>query len=173
MKFFFAVLMFLPLISFSQSQKIEWMTIEEALKAQEKAPKKIVMDVFTDWCGWCKVMDRDTFTDSAVAAYISKNYYAVKMNAEQQKAFVYKGQTFNLLTNGGSSMNQFVLAITNNKPSYPSLAYFTESGDVLTVVPGFRKPGELLLILKYLGEDKYKTTKFEDFTAAESAAGKK
>lgn len=144
------------------------MSIEEAIKASESSPRKILMDVYTDWCGWCKVMDRETFSDSSVAAYISKNYYAVKLNAETQPEFTYKGQTFRLLSANGRSMNEFVLAITNNQPSYPSIAYFDEGGNLLTVIPGFKKPNDLLPIIQYLGEDKFKTMKFDEYMIEQS-----
>lgn len=157
------LLALLPLCALAQKPSIKWMTIEEALAAREKAPKKIVVDMYTDWCGWCKVMDRDTFTDSAVIDYINNHYYAVKLNAEKQPSFTFKGHVFNLLDVGGKSINEFVLAVTNNQPSYPSLTYIDEEGGILTVVPGFQKPSNLLPILKFLGEDKFKSMKFDEY----------
>ena len=74
---------------------IKWMSWEEAMTAMEENPKKIFIDVYTDWCGWCKRMDATTFKDPTVAAYISENYYAVKLDAEQRAKIVYDGHTFN------------------------------------------------------------------------------
>ena len=66
----------------AQAQEIKWMTLNEALAAQKKVPKPIFMDVYTDWCGPCKMLDKNTFSNPEVAAFISKNYYAVKFNCE-------------------------------------------------------------------------------------------
>ena len=57
-------------------QSIEWITFEQAVKAQEENPKKILMDVYTDWCGPCKLMDKKTFQNPYVAAYVREHYYA-------------------------------------------------------------------------------------------------
>ena len=43
-----------------QESKIKWISIEEAEKLNKENPKKIMIDVYTDWCGWCKKMDKDT-----------------------------------------------------------------------------------------------------------------
>ena len=63
---------------------IKWLTLEEAYKLNQKNPKKIFVDVYTNWCGWCKRMDRDTFQDAKVAEFVNENFYAVKLNAESQ-----------------------------------------------------------------------------------------
>lgn len=167
-----ALVCLLPLAGAAQQAQVRWMSIEEALKASEKNPRKILIDMYTDWCGWCHKMDRDTFGDSTIAKYISQNYYAVKMNAETQPDFSYKGRTFKLLTAAGKSMNEFVLAVTNNRPSYPSIAYLDEQGNVLTVVPGYQKPENLHPILQFLKEDKFKTMKFEEFVSRQQPTSK-
>ncbi len=67
-------------------EKIKWMSIEEAyeLTLTEEHPKKIFIDVYTDWCGWCKRMDKATFQNEEVAAYMNMHYYNVKFDAEQK-----------------------------------------------------------------------------------------
>src|SRR5690606_5785974 len=73
---------------------INWMTMEEAAAKIKKQPRKVFIDVYTDWCGWCKKMDKSTFTDPAVVAYINKNYYAVKLDAEGKKPITLNGHTY-------------------------------------------------------------------------------
>ena len=65
-----------------QADKIEWLTLEEAFARNQKAPRKILIDVYTGWCGWCKVMDKKTFTNPEVVKYVNETYYPVKLDAE-------------------------------------------------------------------------------------------
>lgn len=169
-KCLFAAFMLLAFTSKAQeSPSIKWMTIEQALSASEKNPKKIIIDIYTDWCGWCKVMDRETFSNPAVASYINENYYAVKLNAEKQGSFTYKGKGYNLETTNGRSINTFVLAISNGNIGYPTTAYLDESQNVLTLLSGYQKPEQLLPILKYLKADLFKSMSFEDFMKQEQS----
>ncbi|WP_332912621.1 thioredoxin family protein [Algoriphagus boritolerans] len=75
--------------------QINWLKFEEAIAANAKSPKMLLVDVYTDWCGWCKKMDKDTFTDPKVIAYINSNFYPVKMNAEDTKrTFEFMGKEY-------------------------------------------------------------------------------
>src|SRR5436190_24321530 len=91
---FFALLAFKPANDKKpEKEAINWITIQEAEKLSKKHPRKIVIDVYTDWCGWCKKMDKSTFADKNVATYVNKNFYAVKFNAETQEDIVLNGKT--------------------------------------------------------------------------------
>ncbi|RMG18380.1 MAG: DUF255 domain-containing protein, partial [Bacteroidetes bacterium] len=74
--------------------QINWVSIEEAAKLAQQDGKKILIDVYTDWCGWCKKMDKATYANAEVANYINANFHAVKFNAEQREEVVLKGKTF-------------------------------------------------------------------------------
>ena len=78
---FLLLLILLASFNFIKAQKIEWMTLAQAMEAQKAEPKKIFMDVYTDWCGPCKLLDKNTFQNPDVSSYISEHYYAVKFNA--------------------------------------------------------------------------------------------
>lgn len=81
---------FLLAIGSVNSQEIKWLTMNEAIAAQKKEPKKIFMDVYTTWCGPCKMLDKNTFSDKEVIEYVNKNYYAVKFNAEGTEKVDYQ-----------------------------------------------------------------------------------
>src|SRR6056300_1975427 len=87
---------FFFLLEFSNvlAQNIQWMTLADAVEAQKTTPKKIFMDVYTDWCGPCKLLDKNTFQNPDVSRYISEHYYAVKFNAEGTEEIKYYDQTF-------------------------------------------------------------------------------
>ena len=143
---------------------IHWISFEEAMKLNAKKPKKIVMDVFTDWCGWCKVMDRETFTDPIVAAYVNANYYAVKLNAERTDVVSYKGKDYKFISQGNRGYHELAAELLQGKLSYPTLVFMDEQSNLIQSIPGFRKAPELDMILKFIGGDHYKNQDYGTFT---------
>ena len=150
---------------FGNAQKINWMTFQEAIKLNETAPKKIFIDVYTDWCGWCKKMDQTTFQDTAVIAYMNENYYAVKFNAECNDTIVFGEYTF--VNEGGISgrkgTHQLASALLQGRLSYPSYVFMNEKNQLITVAPGYIEAKEFLPILQYIGTDAYLRQTFKDY----------
>jgi thioredoxin-related protein len=156
--------------SVTAAQEIKWMTLDEAIVAQKKEPRKIMMDVYTDWCGPCKLLDKRTFQNKDVVNYVNENYYAVKFNAEGNSKINYKGTTY---TNPGydpgrkgrNANHQFTYL--PNISGYPSLVFFDEQADFIVPLTGFLTPQQLELYLKLFSDDTHKkiTTKeqFQDY----------
>src|SRR6187431_1530392 len=92
----FVVLITFSFKSFSQAspEGIKWLSISEAEKLAKDEPRKIIVDIYTDWCGWCKRMDNSTYKDPKVVEYINKNFYAVKFNAETKNEITFQGKTY-------------------------------------------------------------------------------
>lgn len=134
-----------------QAQEIKWMSFDEAVAAQKKNAKPIFMDVYTDWCGPCKILDKNTFHDKAVVDYINANYYAVKFNGEGNAALTHKGKKY---TNpnyqegrkGRNSMHQFTSFLKVR--GYPSMIIFDAESNVKETIVGMKTPAELLPALK-------------------------
>lgn len=145
------------------TDKIQWITIEEAFEKSQKEPKKILVDIYTDWCGWCKVMDKQTFTNKGVVSYINKNFYAVKFDAEQRKSIVLGDEKFDFLARGGKGVHELALRLTNNQPSYPTTVFLDEKLRVIQPVPGFMKAREFHEVITYFGGDFYKSVPFEQY----------
>ncbi len=142
---------------------IQWITWEEAIKKSEKAPKKIFVDLYTDWCGWCKKMDASTFADPAVADYVNKNFYAVKFNAEQREEVMYKGNTFKFIANGSRGVHELAYSLLDGRLGYPSYVYLDEQQNRITISPGFKPVDAMMKELKYIAGGHYKTTTFDQF----------
>jgi thioredoxin-related protein len=142
---------------------IEWLTWEQAMERNKTVPKKLFVDVYTDWCGWCKKMDAGTFTDPEVVKYMSDNYYSIKLDAERKEKLIFKGDTFKYVANGRRGIHQFAATLLDNKMSYPSFVALNEKAQRITVIPGYMEAHQILPILNYIGEEKYLTTKYEDF----------
>lgn len=145
---------------------VKWYTFEEAVKLNEKNPKKILIDVYTDWCSWCKVMDEKTFSNPVIAEYINRHYYPVKFNAESKEPVTFKGTKFENKGSGRRNPHELAVALLQGKMSYPSIAYMDENNQLLTSVPGYLTPSQIEPILVFFGENHFKTTKWEVFSTS-------
>lgn len=168
------IMLFMLVSTSSIAQQINWVTFEEALKLQEKKPKKIMMDVYTNWCGPCKMLDKNTFSNPDVIAYVNKHYYAVKFNAEGNTTETYDGKTFTNpnfkpeMTNRRNGSHQLTSYLKVS--AYPTIIYFDEEGKMLSPIRGYQNPQQLELYLKLFQSNKHKEmTKQEDFNAYYSA----
>ena len=145
------------------SSKIQWMTWDEAIKANKVKPKKLFIDVYTDWCGWCKRMDATTFSDEKVVKYINDNFYAVKFNAEQKEDILYKGHTLKYQPNGRRGFHGLAYSLLDGKLGYPSYVYLDEAENRISISPGYKPVEPFLKELAYFAENHYKSQSFEDY----------
>ncbi|MGB0376686.1 MAG: thioredoxin family protein [Flavobacteriaceae bacterium] len=144
--------------AFSFGQEIQWMSFSEALAKQKETPKKIILDVYTKWCGPCKLMEKKTFNNPDVAAYINAHYYAVKFNAEGNETINYYGNTFenpnyDETRKGRNSTHQFTQFL--GVRGYPTTIFVSETGDLITPVVGYLKPQQLEMYLKMIKQGDY------------------
>jgi len=146
------------------AEKVKWYTLDEALKLNAAAPRKILIDVYTDWCGWCKVMDAETFNHPVIAKYINKNFYAVKFDAESSAPVKFGDQTFVNKGSGGARKSTHQFATALGVSGYPAVVYFTGDLKLIGVVPGFFKPEKIEPLLHFIVEEKYlKNITLEDY----------
>jgi len=134
----------------NMAQEVKWYTFEEAVTLNKKAPRKIIIDVYTDWCGWCKVMDKETFQNPLIAKILNEKYYAVKFNAESTKPVLFEGRTFINDGQGNRPPHQLAVALLNGKMSYPSIVFMNETNQLITAVPGFQKPNDMEPLLMFI-----------------------
>jgi len=159
----YLTLLLLITFLFSNAQEINWLTIEEAEEANKKEPKKILIDVYTDWCGWCKKMDATTFKDKDLVAYLNQKFYCVKLDGEDKGTLTFKGEEFNFIKQGRRGYNELPAGFLKGKMSYPSLVFLDEELVVLQVIKGFRSAEELNPILTFLGDNIYENSKWKDY----------
>ena len=152
---------------FSQeNNSIHWLSFEQAveLQAQEGNSKKIFIDVYTDWCGWCKKMDKNTFQNPEVANYMKQHFYMVKLDGEGKEPIVFREQTFSFVPSGRNGYHELAANLLQGKLSYPTVVYLDENMNMLSPVPGYLTPEPFLKIATYFGDDIYKTTTWEDYS---------
>lgn len=150
------------------AQEVQWLTWAEAAKlaSTDKNPKKIFIDVYTDWCGWCKKMDKDTFQNAEVAAYMGENFYMVKLNGEGKEPIEYKGKTYTFVPQGRNGYHEFAATMMQGRLSYPTTIFLDEKMNMLSPVPGYQKPKPFLNIAKYFGDNIYKEKDWKAYIGA-------
>ncbi len=160
------IIFFLLLIAFgfnANSQEIQWVSFEEAVELSKNEPKKLLIDLYTDWCGWCKKMDRDTYSKPEVIRVINENFYAIKFNAEQRESVEFAGHTFKFLPSGTRGVHELAAALTQNKLSYPTTVFMDEEIRIIQPIAGYMGPESFLPILTYIGEDHFKKVNWEEY----------
>lgn len=139
---------------------IKWLSVEEAVAAAQKEPRKIMIDVYTNWCGPCKMMAQNTFTDPRFIAYMNANYYCVKFNAESPDSLSFKGQVyknpdFDATRTGRNGVHQFSRYL--NVSAYPTLVFLDEKANPIGPVVGYKTAPQLEIFLKFFATDMHKT----------------
>jgi uncharacterized protein YyaL (SSP411 family) len=141
--------------------KVNWMSVSEMHAAYARQPKPILVDVYTSWCGWCKVMDRETYSKTEVANYINEHFYPVKLDAESKDSFVWNNKTF--LYNRQYKSNDLAIWLLYGQMSYPSTVFLPTLDGQPAPLAGYLKPAEMEAPLRYFGDGAYKTKKFPEF----------
>lgn len=142
--------------------EIHWITDMNELEAKMQAsPKKVIFDVYTDWCGWCKKMDADTYRNPDLIKYVNNNFYAVKLDAERKDAFTFQGKEYKFEPQYRA--NTFAVEIMKGAASYPTTVFMTENFQNPNPIPGYMQVKDMELILTYFGDNMYKRIKFDDY----------
>jgi thioredoxin-related protein len=133
----------------SSTEKMHWLTIEEAQTLNKYEPRDMIVDVYTQWCGPCKMMDRMTFSDPTVIEKVHKDYYAVKFDAESpgpvkfgEKEFANPNHDPNKPKNRRNAVHQFSRHLKVS--AYPSLVLLNPDLKIKKTIKGFRQPAQLI-----------------------------
>ena len=161
--------MSISIVSFSlkNKEKVNWITVEELNEQYAKNPKPILIDIYTDWCGWCKEMDRTTYTNEKLASYVNTKYYAVKFNAESRNILTFNGKQYKF--NQQYKTNELAIYLTGGQLSYPTTVFMSGINTQPASLPGYMKPKQMEAPLKYFGERADKNETFVVFNKSMKA----
>ena len=173
-KFIITLVLIFSVFTMQAQEKVNWVGFNEALKLNKLTPKPILVDIYTDWCGPCKQMEKLVYGNEVIAAYINKHYYAVKLDGEGKESVTYRGKNFTYDTyedNNGRTLtyNQFAGAILNTgeklggKSVYPTTAFFDTNEELFQIVPGYVSEKRLEKILAYFKDGDYEDKSWDEF----------
>ena len=165
MRILFTLLLVFPtLISSAQTEGIHWMSFSEAMVKRQSEPKKIFIDMYTDWCGWCKRMDVSTFAHPEVIKYMNAHYYAVKFNTEKENPITVGDSTYKLNPKyGRNGTHELAVELLQGKMSYPTFVFLDERFNLLSPLAGYQTPEQIEPVMRFFGEGIYLTTSWADY----------
>lgn len=143
--------------------RINWVSFEEAERLNAENPKKILIDMYTNWCLYCKKMDAGPLCKDNIINYINENYYAVKFNAESKKTIEFKAQSYKYVKTGKNSYNELALELTKGRLSYPAIVFLDEDKNIIQAIHGYMPPEKLEKVIVYFSEDHFKSTPWVTF----------
>ena len=162
------IITFIFIVAFSLNanaqEKVNWISFEKAIEINKKDPKPFLVDIYTDWCGWCKKMDKDTYANPIIAKYINANYHAVKMDGEGKEPITYKGYTFKYKSQGRSGYHELSALLMNGKLSYPKTVIMSKEEKLLDRIPGYLNPKKMEMVLAYFIDKDRKTKDWGKFS---------
>ncbi len=151
--FIYSLLCFEISESQENNPKLKWLNFNDAVKVSEKSNKKLLVDVYTDWCSWCKKMDSNVYANEKVLEYLNKNFVVVKLNAEGKTTVNFKDTIYS-----AAEFSQG-MGVTG----YPATLFFTANGNPITLLPGYVEAPMFLNVLRYISESRYEKESFDTF----------
>ena len=145
----------------SSAAEVRWRAWDVGLREAGKTQRPVLVDVYTDWCGWCKRMDRDVYSRPEVRNYLSSRFVTIRLNAEANDAARYEGRSWT----SRSLASRFEVS------GYPTTIFLRSNGEHLANLPGYIEADRFLLLLRYVGEGAMdRGVSFEDFSRSAGAA---
>lgn len=149
----FSLFLAVSLTAEAQENQLTSYPLQDALELAGEKDKKVLIDVYAEWCPYCGRMHSDTYTDSRVIDTINDYFVLVKINIESDDKLNYLGQEF--------TEKQFSAFLQNS--SLPTTYFMQSDGELLGKQPGLIPAEMFSLLLEFVGAGIYKEQSFEEF----------
>lgn len=157
----FAVVALVVALAPAAHAEVRWRTWDDGLAAAKKSRRRVIVDVYTNWCGWCRRMDADVYGRADIAAYLAEHFVTVKLNAESNDT----------AHRDDRPMTARSLAASYRVNSYPTTIFLDSSGGHLATLPGYVPPEKFLLLLRWMGDGAMDAgVKWEDWVKSQEGA---
>lgn len=133
-------------------------SLTDAQKLAKDNNKKVLVDVYTVWCGYCRKMAAETYPTPKVKNVVDDYFYTVRLNAESDRKIIYNGETF----------TEAELASAFGVSSFPTTLFIDTNGEPLGIQPGYMDANIFSQLLGFIGSNAFKTQSFEDFAKLSS-----
>jgi thioredoxin-related protein len=137
-----SIVLVLSLPAATRAEPVAWRGWDEGLAAASSAGKPVLVDVYTDWCGWCKRMDRDVYARTEIGSYLNQHFVMVRLNAESAEHVTYAGRT----------MGARALAGGFQVTGYPTTIFLRADGTHLVNVPGYLPAEKFMKLVRFIGD---------------------
>jgi thioredoxin-related protein len=132
---------------------IVWKSFNDGIDLARSSNKKVLVDVYTDWCTWCKKMDSEVYANKKVIGLLNEHFIAVKLNAESANLVSFKGNSF----------TEADLSRQLGVSGYPTTLFFDQNSNPITDLSGYAAPDRFARVLDFIGKDYYKTISFQEY----------
>jgi thioredoxin-related protein len=132
--------------SASEANEINWMNYEDGVKLAKEQNKQILIDFSTAWCGYCKKMDRETFTNTSVIEYVNSNFVAIRVDGDSKREFEI---------DGFSTTEKKLTSEMYGVRGYPTFWFLESDGSKIGKQPGYQPAQGFLELLSFVSERKY------------------
>lgn len=160
---FLALMAMLMLSATSDTQDTEEVNWEKIGPVLNEPEKLIMIDLYTDWCGWCKRMDATTYKDPAVVSYLNEHFHSVKFDAEHKEEVTLNGEVYKFVNEGRRGYHELAAALLNGRMSYPTVVFLKEDLSVISRVPGYQSARDFEMMIRYIGDGSYENTTWEAY----------
>ena len=167
---FFSLVSFVLILSssklFSQHENglVNWLTLKEAQEKYKSNPKPMLIDIYTDWCGWCKHMMKTTYSNPNLAAYINNFFYPVKFDAETKDTIEYNGVVYKPTSKAPKTPHELAIKFLGNSLSYPSTVFVTNNYEFNLLSQGYLDEKKIEPLLVFMVENVFKSAVYDDFS---------
>lgn len=162
----FLFLFFFMSFVYSQNKEeglVKWLSFKEAQEKNKEVKKPFIIDLYTDWCGWCKHMMRTTYSNEGLAGYINTYFYPVKFDAETKDTIEYNGKIYKPTSAQPKTPHELALKFLGNSLTYPSTMFVTNNFEYNLLTQGYLEDKKIEPLLIFMVENAWQTAPYEEF----------